>query len=69
MNSSELGNERMIEIFNKMTECWINVYISPIGITYLGAKFSDKSIAEYRATFMTDSGKRKLLYRIHVKLK
>lgn len=48
-----------------MKECWINVYMSPLGITYLGSKFSHKSIAEHRATF----GKRKLLYRIHVKMK
>lgn len=59
----------MIESFNKIKECWINVYISPLGITYLGAEFPNKVSAEYRATFMTSSGKRKLIYRIHVKLK
>lgn len=52
-----------------MKECWINVYLSPSGITYLGAEFPDKIIAKYRATFMTDSAKRKLLYRIYVRLK
>lgn len=59
----------MIERFTQMKECWINVYMSPLGITYLGAEFSHESIAKYRATFMTDGGKRRLLYRLHVKLK